>query len=539
MLRLLLAISLALTSVMTPARAQTRDISSLLRDMTLEQKVGQLFLVFAYGTELSPSLARAIREYNIGGVVLFQGNIVEAAQVARLTNAAQSVALESGAKVPLWVAIDQEGGLVQRLPPPAPVVPSQMAVAATGDVRYATRLAEGNAAAMKAIGVNMVLAPVLDVNDNPANPIINTRAFATRADQVADYGTAMIAAYRQAGLLAVAKHFPGHGNTAIDSHFGLPTVSKSAAELEAVELAPFKRAVAAGVDAMMTAHIVFPALEPDRLPATLSKRILNGLLRERFGYTGLIVSDSMTMDAIDRNYGLEKATLMAFEAGVDIIAVGADIGTTPNAYRREYRALVEAIRGAPALQRRLDDSVRRILQAKARYGVLDFVPVDAAAAPARLANPAFARLLAEIAAKSVTVLRDPSGRLPVPAEGRLLVIAPRERDRLGTYTADALRAAFGRCGTRVEIQLTSINPTAGEIRTASAAAQDAVRTVVVTLNVRAYGGQARLARTVPGAIVAAIRNPYDADVLPVTQTVITTYSDVPVSLDALAGLLCG
>ncbi len=542
LIRALLCLSLLAAAAPTAYAHNTseheRRVDSLLQRMTLEQKVGQLFLVFFNGQDLSPSLLRSIRDYHVGGIVFFQSNIVSARQTAALINAAQQEAISSTLGVPLFVAADQEGGLIARMPPPAPAFPSQMALGAVDDPDLVARVAQAQSRLIKALGFNMNLAPVLDVNDNADNPIIGTRSFSADPAIVAKLGTRMLQTYRANGVVAVAKHFPGHGSTSVDSHNALPTVRKSAAEIEALELAPFKSAVQGGVDALMTGHIVYPAIDNSGLPATLSSNILQGVLRKQLGYTGLIMSDSMSMDAIDSRYTVAEATVMAFRAGVDIIAIGADLGVTPAEARRDYQVLLRAIRKDSGLQERLDQSVRRILLTKSRYGILDWAPVDADAAEAELASPEVLAVAREAAQRSVTVARN-DGQVPVAASQKLLLIAPRERDKLGVYASDDAVNAIRACHPNLEIALVGLRPSGVEIRRVVQQSKDYASVLVITLNARFYYEQAALVRALRRPIVAAVRNPYDGRVVPNAGAFIATYSDAPVSMAALAEVICG
>lgn len=306
---------------------QVARVNALMARMTLEQKAGQVFMVFFSGAKVSRDLKTMIRDQHVGGVVLFNktGNLQTLSQAAAMIAGAQTEAVAAGAGIALFVAVDQEGGDVVRLPAGATRFPSNMAIGATGSVEHARRVAEITARELRAVGVNMNLAPVLDVNDNPDNPVIGLRSFGSSPALVAALGSAMVGAYRANGIIAVAKHFPGHGNTAEDSHVRLPVVRRSVDELWATELAPFRAAITAGLDAVMTAHVAYPALDPDeQLPATLSPRVLRDVLRNRLAFDGLIVSDSITMDAIDGNQDLLLAVLAAFRSGVDVITFGAD-----------------------------------------------------------------------------------------------------------------------------------------------------------------------------------------------------------------------
>ncbi|MCB0114223.1 MAG: hypothetical protein KDD84_09040, partial [Caldilineaceae bacterium] len=356
------------TATPTPSRAD-----KILAAMTLEEKVGQLFMVYFRGPTMSDDLRQKIEDYHIGGLVLFAiaGNIEDTAQVATLLNDAQSLAVQSGAQVPLFVSVDQEGGPVVRLTDGFTVFPSQMAVGATGSITQAQRMAEVTAQELKALGFNMNLVPVIDVNNNPDNPVIGLRSFGSSPDAVAALGTAVIEAYAAQGMVVTAKHFPGHGDTAVDSHYGLPVVPHDRAHLDTVEFPPFRAAIAAGVPAIMTAHVLFPAIDPgEGQPATLSSLVLDGLLRQEMGFDGLIVTDSLSMGALANLVGTTEAAQLAFRAGADLLAYGADVSHSPAESVAAYERLLSLVQSGEISEARVDESVRRILSVKEAYGLL-------------------------------------------------------------------------------------------------------------------------------------------------------------------------
>ncbi len=275
-------------------------------------RAGALLMVDLPGPELDEDMARHLREHGIRAVCLFGRNIVSEEQLTRLCAELRRVMGEEA-----LIAIDQEGGGVVRTGFWA-FPPSALALGAANDLALTAGVARANARFLRSAGINWNFAPVLDVNVNPLNPVIGDRSFGPDPEQVAEHGLASMDGLTTEGVAACAKHFPGHGDTHTDSHLALPSVNRSLAELERTELAPFRRAVDVGVPAIMTAHIVFPALDADR-PATLSRSILTGLLRGRWGYDGVIITDSMGMQAIDGHYGRGPAAVMALQAGADLV----------------------------------------------------------------------------------------------------------------------------------------------------------------------------------------------------------------------------
>jgi len=515
---------------------EARYVDDLLGKMTLEEKVGQVFLVFFTGPSLSPMLKETIDQYHVGGLLLFNvaGNIESPVQVGRMINEAQREATSSGARIPLFIAVDQEGGPVVRLTEGATVFPSNMAVGASDSLDNARLEAEVVAGELKAVGVNLNLAPVLDVNSNPNNPVIGLRSYGSSPERVAELGSAAIRAYAMNGIIATAKHFPGHGDTSVDSHVGLPVVSHDLAHLQANELLPFRAAIAAGVPAIMTAHVEVPALEPTPgLPATLSSRVLSGLLRQEMGFQGLVITDSMTMGAVVTQYGIQQATVLAFQAGADVLAFGADPGHTPAEQRAAQQGLLNAVRSGTISEQRLDESVRRILLTKARYGVLDWQPANVDAVAELVGTPANQQAARDLAQSSITLVRNEKGLLPLRADQPVLLVWPRAAGELG-----AALQAYHRNLTVLPI---SLDPTVDEIQQAAEAAAEAAVTVVATDDVSQHPAQAQLVEALAGRplIVAAIGVPYDFMAFPTVGCYLVSYGSVPVSLEALARVLAG
>jgi beta-N-acetylhexosaminidase len=324
---------------LSPSTVEARA-DALLSQMTLEQKVGQLFVVFFDGTEYADPLDRTIRELNVGGIILFEPNIGSLEDTATLINSAQRTAMQHGALIPLIVAVDHEGGLINRFGDKLTWFPSNMALAATHSLDHARAEARVMAEELSTLGINMNLAPVMDVNSNPDNPVIGIRSFGSNPEDVARLGAAMIDAFQANGIIATAKHFPGHGDTSVDSHNVLPVIPHDRTRLDTVELVPFRAAIEADVDAIMTAHIALPEIEPTPgLPATLT-----GLLREELGFNGLIATDSLGMGALDQTFGVTEASARAFQAGADLLMYGADPGHTPAEQYAAYQNLLALLR---------------------------------------------------------------------------------------------------------------------------------------------------------------------------------------------------
>jgi beta-N-acetylhexosaminidase len=532
-----LLIVLAMAYPLSPSHAQSRPpisqrVDSLLATMTLEQKVGQLFLVSFRGPTLSRSLKRMIAESHIGGIVLFNsaGNIQSTRQTHKLIADAQAEATRTGAKIPLFVAVDEEGGSVTRLPRDATWFPSQMALGATGSTDYARAMARVLAAEMKALGINMVLAPVLDVNDNVLNPVISTRAFSASPQLVSLLGSAMIGEYKRQNIIAVAKHFPGHGGASLDSHADLPIVIRSLNDVLRIDMFPFTEALKVGVDAIMTAHVVYPALDGSA-PATLSPKTLQDVLRGQLNYQGLVVSDSLLMRALTKDRTLNQITVEAFKAGVDVLAIGADAGYTRLDRRTTYQALLDAVKGDVALQQKLDASVRRILTVKAVYGILDgqIDPFNANA----FGKPENRGIARQIAQASVTLVRNGNKLVPLPADAATLLVL--------VGAQNTVIAPLRACKPKITVVRARLRPTQGEINTIVRRAKQADVVVVATLNALDNTGQGALVNALADrpVVAVALESPFDILAYANVATYVTTYGDNPITLEALADVLCG
>ena len=338
--------------------------------MNIKQKIGQRIGIGFSGTKISDEFKRLVKEYKIGNAILFRDNLESASQTRQLCKEIHEL-IQEETGYPAFIAVDQEGGPVTRLPQDMVNVPGAMALAASGKIENVQLAAEITAEEIRRIGANLNLAPVLDINCNRDNPVIGNRSFAASAQDVSHYSSALIKAYAQKGLLCCAKHFPGHGDTAIDSHLDLPMVDLSLDELLKRELAPFIAAIEAGIPAIMTTHILFPQIEDERLPATMSKKILTGLLRERFGFKGLIISDGMEMKAIKDYYGVPKGCVLALTAGVDIVYIchespdmEASIKEINAAYANENNKLDTS---SELNTSELNTSIERIIRFKEKY----------------------------------------------------------------------------------------------------------------------------------------------------------------------------
>lgn len=330
--------------------------------MDVKTAAGQHIMAGLPGTEIDPAFAALVRECKVGNVILFRRNVKNAAQLARLCASLRELIVSETGMEP-FIAIDQEGGVVSRFSPDMATTPGAMALAAAGgDAPY--RAARLTAAQLRAAGVNFDLAPVLDVNSNPLNPVIGVRSFGDLPEEAAERAMGFMRGLLDGGVMACGKHFPGHGDTDTDSHIGLPRVDKSREQLEECELLPFRRAIEAGIPAIMSSHVLFPALESEKLPATMSRRILTGLLREELGFGGVIISDCMEMDAVAKFYGTVNGAAAALKAGADIVCISHTAALARETAERLWQRY-EAAEGEE--RRELERSGERIAEAKRRF----------------------------------------------------------------------------------------------------------------------------------------------------------------------------
>jgi beta-N-acetylhexosaminidase len=328
-----------------------------LRD--LRRHVGRLAVVGFAGHSVPPELRQLVAEFDLGGVVYFARNIVDPRQVADLSCEVASLSRDW----PLWIGVDQEGGRVARLKAPFTEWPPASTLGRSGDERLAERFARALASELSAVGINLDHAPVLDVHTNPANPVIGDRALAERADEVARLGSVLVRTLQEAGIAACGKHFPGHGDTSADSHHELPIVEHDRRRLEAVELVPFRRAIADGIAAIMTAHVLFAAIDDER-PASLSPRLVQGLLKDTLGFPGVVFTDDLGMEAISASLTLPAATVAAVGAGADVVLL---CNSTVDEQVAALEAVIRAAESGRLLPSRIDDAMARQKRVKERF----------------------------------------------------------------------------------------------------------------------------------------------------------------------------
>lgn len=335
-------------------------IEELINSMTLEEKVGQLLIVGFEGEKMNEQIKGYIQDLHVGGLILFARNIKDENQSIELLNSIKEE--NSSSQIPLFLSVDEEGGSVSRLPHSFKKLPSAMTVGERNNKEISYEFGRVIGERVKALGFNMNFSPVLDINSNPNNPVVGRRAFGTTKFQVIDHGLEAMFGIRDSGVIPAVKHFPGHGDTAVDSHINLPRIDKTIDELEELEFAPFKEAIKNDVEMIMTAHILYPNVD-EKYPATMSYKIIKELLRDKLNYKGVIVSDDMTMGAIMNNYTLEEGVLLFLKSGGDI----ALICHGEENPRKAIDRIIKAVNDKEISEEEIDNKLYRILSLKESY----------------------------------------------------------------------------------------------------------------------------------------------------------------------------
>lgn len=501
------------------------DIQSLVGQSIMFRFMGPIF------TTADRALFNRIRP---GGVLYFGDNLTSFAQVQELSAQLQEAAREEGMP-PLFIAADQEGGIVTRFPVDMVTVASAMAVGALPD-DVIRKNAKITARQLRAVGINTNFAPTIDINSNPLNPVIRTRSFGEDVETVTRAGLASIAGIIDENVMPTVKHFPGHGNTQIDSHHGLPVIETSIEDLHKVELAPFKAAIAAGVPAIMTAHIRFPAL--DDLPATLSKRILTGLLRDELGYTGLIYTDSMCMDAITRGWGVGEASILAKEAGVDVL----ESSEGPEMLAERHAALVDAVESGRLCVDTFTSTMRRLEDMRFQF--------DVSATPKQVVD------MESVREDAIVIARDSlrtasNGAVPtIPDRADTVVLQfarLRNLEIVDRFDLPSVmeRAIEDKLPHATMITLHS-DPTEPEIQDAIQLVSGARTLVVCTRDAIQHSYQVDIAKRILAATSSSatrihvnLRGPYDTGLVGDVDETVFTFGDAVVSLRALASAFAG
>ena len=540
------------------AHADDKTLRSLISRMTLPEKVGQLFVMRVYGhsatapdqADIDANLseigvrtaAELIAKYRVGGIIYFTWahNTRDPHQIAGLSNGIQKASLGQPRGLPVLVATDQEHGIVCRIGAPATLFPGAMAIGAGGSLADARTLGRISGAELRAMGVNQDYSPDADVNVNPANPVIGVRSFGADPDAVAGLVAAEVKGYQSSQVAATAKHFPGHGDTAVDSHFGFPVITHSREVWEALDAVPFRAAVKAGIDSIMTAHIMVPALDDSGDPATLSHPIVTGVLRGELGYDGVVITDALGMEGVRQKYGDDRVPVLALKAGVDQLL-------NPPSLDVAWNAVLKAVRDGELTEARLDESILRVLRLKARLGLFEDAYVSRAGVDRTVGTRAHLAAADRIAERTTTLLVNSAGLLPLSrrTHGKVLVVGADPASPSGTTgpPTGVLAAALGESGFTPTVLSTGTAPSAATVAKAVAAAREADAVVVATYNVTAADAQKtlveQLVATGKPVVAVAVRNPYDVAQLPSVSAYLASYSWTDVELRAAARVIAG
>ncbi|NGY59596.1 glycoside hydrolase family 3 protein [Lentzea sp. NEAU-D13] len=522
---------------LTPVARADASVTTL-RGMSLEEKVGQLFVTYVNGQAADvphpknqtdfgvATAAEMVRKYRPGGVIYFNNstrdNIDTPKQIAQLSNG-----LQKASPIPLLISTDQEMGLVTRIGPPATQLPGNMALGAGRSTQDAEEAARITAQELRAMGINQNFAPDADVNSNPANPIIGVRSFASDPKLAADMVSAQVQGYEgrrwfdMSSVTSTAKHFPGHGDTAEDSHTSLPVSNRSLDQWRQIDAPPFQAAIAAKIDSIMTAHIQVPQIDPSGNPATLSPRVITGLLREELKYDGVVITDSLEMAGVRKLHSDAEIPVLAIKAGVDQLLMPPNLGLAID-------SVLKAVRSGEITEQRIDQSVLRILKMKLLRGVMLNAQVDENKVDQVVgSNTQKAQAIAD---RTITAVRNDAQAIPLNATAPLVV---------GTSDAPTTALAARIKGTKV---VTATSPTPAQTQQALAAAANADKIVVLTNNLSTRPAQLdllnQLVATGKPVIAVATGNPYDV-AHGNAKTWLATYSTTTVSMEALARILLG
>lgn len=494
-------------------------------------------------TEMLPEIEQLVKDYHLGGVILFRENVVTTEQTTRLVADYQQAAEKYG----MLMTIDQEGGIVTRLQSGTDM-PGNMAIGATRSEEIAHKVGKAIGEELSSLGVNVNFAPTLDINNNADNPVIGVRSFGEDPELVAKLGVAYVKGIQDSGTAATAKHFPGHGDTATDSHLGLPEVPYEKERLKAVELYPFQKAMDAGIDVIMTAHVTFPKIDGTKviskkdgteinLPATLSYKVLTELMREEMGFMGLISTDALNMQAITEHFGPVEAVIRAVNAGTDIVLMPVGLESVAN-------GLYDAVRSGEISEQRIEASVKRILALKLKRGIIkeeNPQPIEEKVANALkvVGSEEHKQIEREASEKSITLVKN----------NDVLPLAPAENDQIvvvgNSYIEELFNAVKGQHANTILIK--TGNPLTDDDQLAQVRDAKAVivGTTTSTVSQRSPSiAQMRMVNqlvneTDTPVIAIGIRNPYDIMAYPNVDAYLAQYSFRTASFKATASIIFG
>lgn len=516
---------LLLSTLLLTIPTQSQTIENRIASMSLEQKVAQMFVMSFFGTELNFAVDELLSDWQVGAVVLLPSNLDNPQQITRLTNDIQQTLLDNNG-FPAFISVDQEGGIIAHLEDGFTTwaVPSLLTATQNTDLAY--QFGQALADEMLAVGINMNLAPVADLQTNLDNPIIGRRSFGNDPYLVAPIIFAVVEGMQANGVLATVKHFPGHGDTVSDSHIELPILPFTEDDLLQRELIPFQSAIDANVGAVMVAHIYFPQIDSEEnLPSSFSNTIINGLLRDEMGYEGLVITDALDMDAIDTIYSPSNAAIRAIQAGNDLILLGAHI--SPDNQAIAMQAVIDAVRAGEISESRIDESVLRILTAKERMNLFSWQPLDPNLAEERINSAEHQNLVELMFRQGITQVYDNEDILPLTSN--TLMIYPDTRSTLGL--------ACNRNGW--QFATVSSNPSNDDINRLREVSRYVDSVVMFTENVQANSQQQALVSALPldKTVIVALWSPFDSLNLPEVGAYFVTYSPLSQSYAPICDIL--
>ncbi len=542
-----------------PAPVRTlADVDGVVRKMNLDQKVGQCMTLAFYGTVVTSEVVDLIEKLHCGGLrvtphVNTSGShdLVRRlapyntpAQYAEVLNELQGIATARPLGLPLHMVTDQEGDLsVDYLHGGVNFFPSQMGLAAAGSPEFTRRCARAVARQLRAVGIHMIHSPVLDVNMDPRNPEIGCRSFSNSPEVCARHGVAFVRGLRDGGVVATGKHFPGRGDSAVDAHHCLPVLDVLRSRLDAVELLPYRDCIADGLPAIMSAHNAYPALDESKLPASISRKIITGVLRGELGFNGVVTTDAMGMGGLVAICPTPEGCARAIEAGNDLVLV-KDFKGIPEA---SFAAIKSFVQKGRISESQLNESVRRILSMKLAFDIFAERQARPALAEKAVRDPGTVRLVREAARRATMVVRDRGRLLPLTGNPRVMVLVPirmeyHEKGNDRWYSPQWLYQAVRKFSPRAALVEFAVPATLEAIE--HAVRRSADFDVVVAFN-QVWRGPAtshEMIRRLVAAgrrVVAVSNNTYDDRFLPEAGTLVVTHSSMPPGMDAAAALLFG
>lgn len=520
----------AASSTAAIPRTPVGDYSERIAAMSLEQKIAQMLLVTLHGAYMNEPSREFLQTWQPGGVVLFTSNAADPFTMTQLTNNFQQTMVDLGAP-PLFISVDQEGGKVARLTDGFTTLPGPNIITAAGD-EMAFRMGRLVGTELKAVGINMNLAPVADLETNRDNPIMFRRTFgndpAVTGRAVAQY----IAGLQSVGVLATAKHFPGHGDTNEDSHGELPILMHSRERLDTVEIVPFQHAIDADVSAVMVAHIWYPQIESQpNMPSSLSPAVVTGLLREDLGFGGLAVTDAMDMNAVDLTYNYAEAAVMAVDAGIDVLALGPGYGL--DLAEETILYIADAVRSGRIPEARIDEAVNRIFAYKDHYGILDWGPLDPEGAVERVNFEGHAEVMDELFRLGTTIAYDRNNLLPLTDDRNVAIIFLATRYQIQHECSEY--------NPNIRWVGVSDEPSPEEVSWAREAALASDVAVVWTQDAVFNERQQVLVQSMPAdrTVAVALFSPYDWQTYPNVAAFVATYSPARPAVPAACAVLFG